>query len=254
MASYIGSSGKGAIRFNRVRIIGGSFHRLQLLLLTIGLVAGTILLFRFAWDFSAEMPAWLAIPFWLLVASVLMVASLNIFVRRGEGRKATGGWESLLLTGAIPIAFLASSLDCTGLSAQGCSPFCTFIKLGWITLMAIVCLAYLFALRRQRAVPSGNSEAAKGVNIGALLLLVLTLMTFVPLAPHCVCVNAGNGWWIRTLGASPTCYSWGFGVGLVSISSLNARARTRISLLLCLAIIGGALGFFITHHYFHFPW
>jgi hypothetical protein len=76
----------------------------------------------------------------------------------------------------------------------------------------------------------------------------------VPLAPHCLCFNPGNGWWIERLGASPTCYAWGFVVSLIALSALGAGKRAWPSLLVNGAIIGGATAFFVGHHYFHFPW
>jgi hypothetical protein len=118
---------------------------------------------------------------------------------------------------------------------MGCTPFCTFIKTIWIPLMAIVSAAYFFKER-------------------GWVLLMLSVMSFAPLVPHCACYNVGNGWWIEKLGASPVCYGWGFAASIVSIGALRRRKRTWPSLLVCGAIIFGAAGFFVAHHYFHFPW
>jgi hypothetical protein len=200
-------------------------------------MASALLLVRFALDFSAQMSLLLAVPFWLLVAAALAVGGSNIFrsigiraTTRGAGRGAT-----MLLLAAIPTAFVASSLDCMGLSLEGCSPFCTFVRLILIPLIAASCAAYF---------RSGRP--------GWLSLIML--MSLVALAPHCLCYNAGNGWWIERLGASPVCYAWGVVVSVISVSALRSGAGWLSSLAVCYVIIAGATGFFITHHYFHFPW
>jgi len=86
------------------------------------------------------------------------------------------------------------------------------------------------------------------------MALIILLMIFVPLAPHCTCFNVGNGWWIERVGASPTCYAWGFTTSLIALGALRAGQRQWLSLLVNAAIIGGATAFFVGHHYFHFPW
>ena len=139
-----------------------------------------------------------------------------------------------MLVAAIPLGFLASSLDCTGLSAQGCSPFCTFVKLVWIPLIAVVCVVYLLA----------RKEA---------WLTAIAVMSFVPLVPHFVCYNLGNAWWIDRIGASPLCYGWGFLVSIIAVGALRKAARLA-SLLVCFTVIAGSAGFFVSHHYFQFPW
>ena len=214
----------------------GRSGRLQYSLLIAGLILAAVLLIRFAVDFSREMNLLLAALFWLLVAGSLAVSGANIF--RGLKNRPplpVAGTSRMLLLAFIPLGFLASSLDCTGLSLEGCSSFCTFVKLVWIPLIAVACAANFFT--------------GKG-----WLLTALTAMAFVPLVPHCVCYNVGNGWWIDLLGASPVCYVWGFVVSLISISALRTGARTWLSLAVTGAIIGGATVFFISHHYFHFPW
>jgi hypothetical protein len=140
-----------------------------------------------------------------------------------------------MLVALIPLGFLASSLDCTGLSAQGCSPFCTFVKLIWIPLIAAVCVIHFFTR-------------------GAAWLTAIIAMSFVPLAPHCVCYNLGNAWWIDRIGASPLCYVWGFVISIVAVGALRSGAHLYRALTVCLTIIAGASGFFVSHHYFHFPW
>jgi len=206
------------------------------LLLISGLALSTVLLLKFALDFSEAYPA-LTAPFWGLVVSALGVGVANVFAPGESKTPATAREERTQngLLATIPLGFLVSSLDCTGLAVTGCSPFCTFIKMLWTPLLAGVCLAYARARRE-------------------IFLLAITAMSFVPLLPHCICYNAVNAWWIDRLGASPDCYAWGFVIGMLSVSALLKGARLWPSLIMGCGIIGGGLGFFIGHHYFHFPW
>ena len=210
--------------------------RLQYLILCFGLLIASVLLLRFALDFSEEMPLLLAVPFWALVLASLATAAINLFLSKNGTRddEPTRRGSAILLI-AIPLGFLASTLDCMGLTLEGCTSFCTFIKLGWIPLMTLVCVAYLITRK-------------------AWLITAIALMSFAPLVPHCVCYNAGNGWWIDRLGASPVCYSWGFVVSLISVGALRPGALYWPSVGVIYAIIAGAIGFFVTHHYLHFPW
>ncbi|MEK6284120.1 MAG: hypothetical protein AABO57_00090 [Acidobacteriota bacterium] len=214
----------------------GWSDRLQQWLLRAGLAIGAILLIRFAIDFSDGTIWWLAAPFWLLVIATLGVGIANVFgASKPETPRESRSEPRALLLAAIPLALLASSLDCMGLSLRGCSPFCTFIKLAWIPLIAAVCAIYFFK--------SGQGW-----------LTAIAAMSFVPLVPHCVCYNVGNAWWIDRLGASPLCYGWGFVVSVIALSALRSGAHFRLSLALCFTVSSGAIGFFVAHHYFQFPW
>jgi hypothetical protein len=196
-----------------------------------------VLLLRFAIDFLAEGP-WLAVPFWGLTVFALTVMGMSIMSKPVTRAAHHGNQARLvraLLLSFIPIGFLASSLDCTGLSVRGCSDFCTFIKLIWIPLIAIAC-AVCYKTSDER-VP-----------------VMLLLMSFVPLFPHCVCYNAANGWWIDHIGASPECYVWGFVVSTLVLAALNSARRYIVTGAVSVAIIGGSMGFFVGHHYFRFPW
>jgi hypothetical protein len=220
-----------------------TIERIQRLLLVAGVLLAAILLMRFTIDFFIEMPLLLAVPFALLVAAALLIIALNVLalVRGASGKEVAAAQSQpsktakALLLASIPLGFLASTLDCSGLAPQGCSPFCTYIKLLGIPLLAIACAVYYF----------------KPLNG---LLAVIVALSFVPLVPHCICYNVGNGWWIDLLGASPMCYVWGFVVTLIAASAIKSAARPWLALLVNSAIIGGALGFFVSHHYFHFPW
>jgi hypothetical protein len=188
------------------------------------------LLVRFAVDFSGEY-ALLAVPFCGLVVAALGLGAANLRAPAGDGPGRALRWG---LAAAVPLAFLAASLGCMGLAVEGCSPFCTFVKLVWIPLLA------------------GAAAAAASGRRWALVALPVAAL--VPLAPHCVCYNAANAWWIDLIGVSPTCYTWGAMVTVVAASSLGTGARPVVSLLLSGAVVGGALAFFVGHHYFHFPW
>jgi hypothetical protein len=233
-------AGIGVKRTRRKEIIGMTASKLQRLLLVVAWIVAAVLLGRFTIDFVKEMPTLLAAPFVLLVAVALAVAALNIIAadRRLPGRDAqvsASRVTTALLLLSVPLGFIASSLDCTGLSLEGCTPFCTFIKVMWIPALAVACVLYW----------------KWSASLVAVLIL---LMGFVPLVPHCTCVNVGNGWWIERIGASPTCYAWGFTTSLLALGALGARKREWLTLVVNAAIITGASAFFVGHHYFHFPW
>lgn len=201
------------------------------------LISG-ILLLKFAADFTAQGPI-LSVPFWGLVSLTLVLMGANACASPGTRDRNKDNRGDRLLRAIlflfIPLGFLASSLDCTGLELQGCSPFCTFVKTIWIPLVAVASLAYYITEDRRGSV-------------------VLSIMSFVPLFPHCVCRNLANAWWIDHIGASPECYAWGFVVSTLAVWCLAAGQRYLITLSVSTLIIIGSLGFFVAHHYFRFPW
>jgi hypothetical protein len=179
---------------------------------------------------------WLALPFLLLVVAALAVSAFNaIGSKRFDGYADKRSTLGRLLLAAIPLGFLASTLDCSGLSLGGCSPYCTFIKLMWIPLIAAACCGCY--ITRKRA-----------------WLSLIVLMSFVALVPHCVCYNVGNAWWIDRIDASPLCYGWGFVVSIIAAGALLKGAAYWPSLVVSFAIIAGEAAFFAAHHYFQFPW
>ncbi|HYP28193.1 MAG TPA: hypothetical protein VE262_15870 [Blastocatellia bacterium] len=210
-------------------------NRLQLPLLTLGLITSAVLLLRFAIDFSSQMPMLLAVPFWLLVLAALLVAGANLSGRAGGRHGALRERARPFFLSAIPLGFIASSLSCMGLTIGGCSPGCTVIKLAVIPAMALACAAYYLGR-------------------GEWLLTIIPALSLAALVPHCLCYNVGNGWWIDRLGASPICYVWGVAVTLISVAALRTGALILPSLALCASIIGGSLAFFVSHHFFHYPW
>lgn len=213
-----------------------SLQRIDRLLLSLGLLVASFLLIRFAIDLSAQMPLLISAPFWILVISSLVVLALNALTeeKRLDSSSANKARLGFFLA-AVPVAFFVSSLDCAGLSLSGCSPFCTFIKLVWIPLMALAGAAYFFTRKP------------------GLLTLMLS-MSFVPLVPHCVCYNAANAWWIDRVGDSPECFIWGYVVSLIAFGAIGREPRQWISGAIIISIIAGGLGFFVGHHFFQFPW
>ena len=210
-------------------------NRLQLPLLAAGLVVASVFLLRFAIDFSTQMAPLLAVPFWLLVMVTLLVAAASLRrVSKDSPRESARQARPFLLL-AIPLGFIASSLSCMGLTLEGCSRGCSIIKFAVIPALALTCAAYYFGHREW-------------------MLTVILALSFAALVPHCLCYNVGNGWWIDRIGASPICYVWGFAVTLVSVGALRAGRLVLPSLALCASIIGGSLAFFVSHHFFHFPW
>ena len=217
--------------------------KVQQWLLRLGWLISAVLMVRFAIDFAARMSWWLVVPFCVLVCATLGLGLMNVLSsskaqRSSVALSAIGGKKSIgwgLLLATIPISFLTSSLDCTGLSPYGCSSSCTFVKLVWIPIIAGLCAGY-FVLGK------------------AVWLTAVSLSTFVTLIPHCVCYNVGNGWWIDVLGASPLCYGWGFLVSVLVVAAIRSKANLGLSLLVSLAIVIGSIGFFVSHHYFQYPW
>jgi hypothetical protein len=197
-----------------------------------------ILLIKFAIDFSAE-SVLLVIPFWGLVIGALTLASLNVTsVRKSrlvDETKSLPKYQRAATLAIIPLAFFSASLGCSGLAPRGCTPFCTFVKLVWIPVIALACVLYYFIRT-------------------TWLSLAITLMCFVPMAPHCACYNVANRWWIDKIGASPECYVWAFLVSVISMAAIRSGKHAFTSLVIAGLITGGALTFFVSHHYFHFPW
>jgi len=217
---------------------------IQRSILILGLGLSALLLGKFAVDFLAQYRV-LGVPFALLVLATAIVGASNLFRRSSiAGSESVAqsrvkpGWEAagrLLLITAVPLGFLASSLDCTGLSLTGCTGFCTFVKDVWIPMIALGAITYLITASRA-------------------VLLSMSAMSFLPIVPHCVCFNVANAWWIEHIGASPECYSWGLAVSVVALSSVAYGVNRWASVLLCYSIIAGSSAFFVGHHYFHFPW
>jgi hypothetical protein len=200
-----------------------------------GLIAG-VLLVRFGLDFGSAMPVWLGVPAWALVLAALALAVRHAVATTSDG-PPLGPREKGALLGIAPVAFVASSLDCSGLSLEGCTATCTVLKLAWLPMFAVGCVVV--------------GAPARPAPRAAALLVAFTLPALVP---HCVCRNWVNLWWIHELGSSPMCFGWGFVASLVALGALARRSAVLPSLAVSGAITCGTTAFFVGHHYFHFPW
>jgi len=91
-------------------------------LLPLGAAAlSAVLLLRFALDFWSE-GLMLAVPFWILAAISLAVTAANVTSPPNAieaDPTAHDHTRRVALISLIPAAFIASSLDCTGLSLHG---------------------------------------------------------------------------------------------------------------------------------------
>ena len=147
-----------------------------------------------------------------------------------------------------------SSGDQAG-AVAGCDPFCLP---GVIARLHGPEPARLFAVLHFRQARLDSASLGRMCDLlpfgKPAWLTAIAVMSFVPLFPHCVCYNVGNAWWIDRIGASPLCYGWGFVASVIAVSALRRGPRMWVSVATCGAIVTGATGFFVAHHYFHFPW
>jgi hypothetical protein len=189
-------------------------------------VLAVLLLVRFAWDFARGMHLLLGIPAALLAAAA--IAACVFAVRSAPAPAPAVRLPTVLAAFAIPFAFAASTFDCMGLSLEGCTTVCTVQKVVVLPLVAVAS-----AWRKPRTI------------------LALSLLMLVP---HCTCLNVVNAWWIHAFGVSPMCFAWGFVGAVIGVSVLEGRGRPWLSLGVTYASSLGTAGFFVGHHYFHFPW
>lgn len=185
---------------------------------------GIVLLVRFAWDFGTGMDPLLGVPAALLSLAAIAGIVLSLRGPRVAPARPIAG----LAVASVPLAFLASTLDCSGLSFDGCTTVCTVQKVVVLPLVVVACV-----LRKPIAI------------------LALSLAMLVP---HCICLNVVNAWWIGALGASPMCFAWGFVAAVLGVATLEGRGRTWLSLGATYASTLGSTSFFVGHHYFHWPW
>lgn len=217
----------------------GQPHALRRIVFALAWIVAAALLLRFAYDFTAAFwPAGgarsaLVPAFWALLAATLAVSAATILGAR-SGEPESSSLAGTLLRASVPAAFLASSLDCTGLSLEGCSATCTALR--WLGVPLLAAAMLLPYPARRRAGPLILAFAAIG------------------LVPHCICENPANTWWVASFGASPMCYAWGFAAALVALSAESSGARPLPSLIVNGAIVVGALAFFVGHHFLRYPW
>jgi hypothetical protein len=214
----------------------GRYNRAIGILLLASVAASAVLLVRFAISFFGE-GLFLAAPLAVLAAATLTLAGAEAVAasRANLVSETARGIKKGIMLGMIPLAFLGSSLGCSGLAPRGCTPFCTFIKLIWIPAIALAAITYYFISK-------------------TWLLFVVALMAWVPMVPHCACYNVVNGWWIDRIGKSPECYVWAFVVSAILIGTLQSGRYVAPALVISTLVVGGSLTFFVSHHYFHYPW
>lgn len=136
---------------------------------------------------------------------------------------------------AVPVALLASVLDCMGLEFDSCTTAC-----GFLMHFAAPAVAVLFVLHAV--------TGARGWVLGA------TAVALGLMVPNCVCRNPVNRGWIDLLGRSPACFASSVAVVLLAGTTLVARRRVRLALALAWGVVAAELAFWIGHHYFHVPW
>lgn len=205
-------------------------------LLLFALLVSSVLLGRLTLDLSA-LAVVLAIAIWGFYLGFLAVAGANtaLALRRSRSTRELGTRARLALALAVPCAYLASVLDCMGLSFHGCTSACSVLTRGVAPVVGGLVVLYGFT-------------AKQGFLVGALAL------SFGLLVPNCVCYNPVNAFWIDLWGRSPACFGGSFGVTLLAISALHTRRFVVPSLVLAWGVVIAMLAFFVGHHYFDYPW
>jgi hypothetical protein len=165
----------------------------------------------------------------------LIAANLLAGFRRPASTVPISSWTSIALVLAVPVAFTAAALDCTGASLSGCTPICAFLIRVWSPVVSVAALAFLVTGRRW-------------------LLPTMAAMCFVYLAPSCRCYNPLSAWWIDHLSVNPACFGAGYWVSVLAIAALSWGKLPRSSAAACWFVNIVLLGFFVRHHYYHFPW
>jgi len=216
-----------------------AWHRWLVLtaLIAVGIVYG-----RGSFDaarFNGFIP--LLIPFapaiWMffLWSLGLVVANLRIGFGGSEVLAPAGVWTRRALVLAIPLGFLASGLDCMGISLSGCTPVCMFLIRIWTPAVTVAAFAYLFTGRRR-------------------LLPVIVLMCLVFLVPNCQCRNQLNAWWLHHFSLGPGCFAASTWASVIAIAALSWGKWTRTAAAACWLLNTVLLAFFVGHHYFRIPW
>lgn len=200
------------------------------------LLVGAALLGRLVFDLG-RLHAAIALCVGGFYAGFLVVTGANVraLVRGFPGDRALSRSARLGLGISVPVALLASTLDCMGLDFEGCTATCGFLTRAIAPAVALLVLIHAWTAGSAWLVPAA---------IAALALLV----------PNCICRNPVNRWWIGLLGRSPACYASAFAVFLLASTSLAARRFVRSALLLAWGVVLAQLAFWIGHHYFHVPW
>ena len=200
------------------------------------LVLGAALLGRLVFDLGRLHVA-IAVCVGAFYAGFLVVGATNVRVLvRGEPtERALGRSARLGLAIAVPIALLASTLDCMGLEFDGCTPMCGLLTRGVAPAVAVLVVIH-------------------ALTAGPTWLLAAAACALALLVPNCVCRNPVNRWWIGILGRSPACYASAFAVILLATAALGGGRLVRPALLCVWGVVAAQLAFWIGHHYFHVPW
>jgi hypothetical protein len=200
-----------------------------------GLLATTLLLAVATYDFAIQF-RWLALPPAAMFVAILWTGISNTLnAARARELVVQPVWKQVVLAGAIPCGFLASSLGCMGIELAGCTTMCNLLTRGAIPLTFIIAIVYVLAPR-------------------AWLLMLLACASLVFLIPNCRCDNVINHRWIHLLGLSPACFSLGVTIAMTSIAAISTGRRFWISAGLGWSAVSACFAFFIAHHYFDYPW
>jgi hypothetical protein len=191
---------------------------------------------RGTFDFSRFDDRFL-LPVWFVFLGSLGIVFANLVAafRASQSTFTAGPWSRSALAAAIPVAFLAAGLDCTGASLSGCSPVCGFLVRIWTPAVAVAAAAYVITGRRW-------------------LLPVITVMCFPYMVPNCLCYNPLNAWWLHRFPLSPACFAASGWASLIAIVTLSWGRLVPLAVAACWLVNAVLLGFFVGHHYYHFPW
>jgi hypothetical protein len=208
---------------------------LRWLVLPAGIAAGLICL-RASFDLSRFNHLFL-LPLWIFLLVSLAPLAVNLLAafRGPQTTFRAGPWSRAALIAVIPVAFLASGLDCMGLSLKGCTSVCNFLVRIWTPFVAVTAAVYMVTARRW-------------------LLPLITLVCLGYLVPSCRCYNPVNAWWLHRFASSPACFAASLWASVIAIAALCWGRQVPLAIAVCWVINAALLGFFVGHHYYHFPW
>ena len=205
-------------------------------LLLVGTLAAAVLLGRLTFDLARLDPL-MAVAISVFYLGFLTVAGTNArhALRGSSPPRELGRRGRLALALAIPVAYLASVLDCMGLSFHGCTTTCSVLMRGVAPAVGTLVLVH----------------AVKG---RPGFLVAAFVLSFGLLVPNCVCYNPVNRYWIDLWGQSPACFGGSFGVTVLAVSALHTERWIVPSLVLAWGAVLAMLAFWVGHHYFDYPW
>lgn len=197
----------------------------------VGWTASAILLGRIVLDLPAlNMALAILAGIWFVAIGALGVGHVAGAFRVAATRESSALSRHAGLVWVIPIATVASKLDCTGPTLYACGPVC-FVLMYLVTpILAYLCYVYF----------------RKGY---AKIFFYLVLVEMLYLVPNCTCYNPLNSWWIDRLGLSPACFSLGFTASLVAVSCLFTGKLQRLSLFASWGLVGVMVAIFVDHNF-----